>query len=72
MLPLPYVKFSAITYLQGDQNSPGVIPLAIKDVFSMIQDVSGFKVYCIFDALHVHIGSLFSDGTSWIPVMRKY
>lgn len=27
---------------QGDQHSPGVIPLAIKDVFSMIQDVSGY------------------------------
>lgn len=26
--------------LQGDQNSPGIIPLAIKDVFSMIQEVS--------------------------------
>lgn len=25
--------------MQGDQNSPGIIPLAIKDVFSMIQDV---------------------------------
>ncbi|KAL9312441.1 hypothetical protein ACSQ67_017893 [Phaseolus vulgaris] len=27
--------------LIGDQNSPGVIPLAIKDVFSMIQDTPG-------------------------------
>lgn len=26
--------------MQGDQYSPGIIPLAIKDVFSMIQDVS--------------------------------
>jgi len=26
--------------LQGDQYSPGIIPLAIKDVFSIIQDVS--------------------------------
>ncbi|KAJ1440955.1 P-loop containing nucleoside triphosphate hydrolase [Sesbania bispinosa] len=26
--------------MHGDQNSPGIIPLAIKDVFSMIQDVS--------------------------------
>ncbi|MED6204315.1 Kinesin-like protein KIN-7M, chloroplastic, partial [Stylosanthes scabra] len=25
--------------MHGDQNSPGIIPLAIKDVFSMIQDV---------------------------------
>ncbi|XP_052733081.1 kinesin-like protein KIN-7D, mitochondrial isoform X2 [Vigna angularis] len=25
----------------GDQNSPGIIPLAIKDVFSMIQDTPG-------------------------------
>lgn len=31
--------FPHISY-QGDQNSPGVIPLAIKDVFSIIQDVS--------------------------------
>lgn len=29
-----------ISLLQGDQNSPGIIPLAIKDVFSIIQDVS--------------------------------
>lgn len=29
-----------VCLLQGDQNSPGIIPLAIKDVFSMIQDVS--------------------------------
>ncbi|KAM5548696.1 kinesin-like protein KIN-7D, mitochondrial [Rosa sericea] len=27
--------------MHGDQNSPGVIPLAIKDVFSMIQDTPG-------------------------------
>lgn len=27
-------------FSQGDQNSPGIIPLAIKDVFSIIQDVS--------------------------------
>ncbi|RDX75188.1 Kinesin-like protein KIN-7D, mitochondrial [Mucuna pruriens] len=27
--------------VQGDQNSPGIIPLAIKDVFSMIQDTPG-------------------------------
>ncbi|KAK6121486.1 hypothetical protein DH2020_044765 [Rehmannia glutinosa] len=26
--------------MHGDQNSPGIIPLAIKDVFSIIQDVS--------------------------------
>lgn len=30
--------FLYISY-QGDQNSPGIIPLAIKDVFSIIQDV---------------------------------
>lgn len=29
-----------ISLLQGDQNSPGIIPQAIKDVFSIIQDVS--------------------------------
>jgi len=29
--------------VQGDQNSPGIIPLAIKDVFSMIQDVRLFS-----------------------------
>ncbi|GFY94971.1 kinesin motor family protein [Actinidia rufa] len=27
--------------MHGDQNAPGVIPLAIKDVFSMIQDTPG-------------------------------
>ncbi|KAL5855921.1 hypothetical protein ACOSQ4_005723 [Xanthoceras sorbifolium] len=27
--------------MHGDQNSPGIIPLAIKDVFSMIQDTPG-------------------------------
>ncbi|KAG5047858.1 hypothetical protein JHK85_008961 [Glycine max] len=27
--------------MHGDQNSPGLIPLAIKDVFSMIQDTPG-------------------------------
>ena len=25
--------------LQGDQKSPGIIPLAVKDVFSIIQEV---------------------------------
>lgn len=29
--------------VQGDHNSPGIIPLAIKDVFSMIQDVRLFS-----------------------------
>lgn len=31
---------SLVQFAQGDQNSPGIIPLAIKDVFSIIQDVS--------------------------------
>jgi hypothetical protein len=31
--------------MQGDQNSPGIIPLAIKDVFSSIQDVSISKIF---------------------------
>lgn len=26
-------------HLQGDQKSPGIIPLAVKDVFSTIQEV---------------------------------
>lgn len=26
-------------YLQGDQRSPGIIPLAVKDAFSIIQEV---------------------------------
>lgn len=34
---------------QGDQKSPGVIPLAIKDVFSMIQDVSASVHECLFN-----------------------
>jgi hypothetical protein len=25
--------------MQGEQKSPGIIPLAVKDVFSIIQDV---------------------------------
>lgn len=28
--------------MQGDHTSPGIIPLAIKDVFRIIQDVSNF------------------------------
>ena len=28
-----------ILILQGDQKSPGIIPLAVKDVFSIIQEV---------------------------------
>ncbi|XP_051132720.1 kinesin-like protein KIN-7D, mitochondrial [Andrographis paniculata] len=36
------VTSSGKTYtMHGDQNSPGVIPLAIKDVFSIIQDTPG-------------------------------
>lgn len=44
--------FQHISY-QGDQNSPGVIPLAIKDVFSIIQDVSllGFLYVFRFDTV---------------------
>ncbi|KMZ56071.1 Kinesin heavy chain isoform 5C, partial [Zostera marina] len=29
--------------MHGDQNSPGIIPLAIKDVFSIIQDTPGME-----------------------------
>lgn len=36
-------------FAQGDQNSPGVIPLAIKDVFSIIQDVSALVHFILFD-----------------------
>ncbi|KAF3435772.1 hypothetical protein FNV43_RR22864 [Rhamnella rubrinervis] len=34
--------------MHGDQNSPGIIPLAIKDVFSIIQDVSAHlnSIHC--------------------------
>lgn len=39
-LQLNVFDISCIKFAQGDQSSPGVIPLAIKDVFSMIQDVS--------------------------------
>lgn len=38
--------------MQGDQNSPGIIPLAIKDVFSMIQDVSFLANLVIIDFLN--------------------
>ncbi|KAA3468090.1 kinesin-related protein 11 [Gossypium australe] len=31
--------------MHGDQNAPGIIPLAIKDVFSIIQDTSGQDSY---------------------------
>lgn len=34
---------------QGDQKSPGIIPLAIKDVFSIIQDVSASVHKCLFN-----------------------
>lgn len=30
-------------FSQGDDHSPGIIPLAIKDVFSIIQDVSVYQ-----------------------------
>ncbi|CAM8932332.1 unnamed protein product [Rhodiola kirilowii] len=36
----PVVK-SAMEGVNGDQDSPGIIPLAIKDVFSIIQDTPG-------------------------------
>lgn len=36
---------------QGDHNSPGIIPLAIKDVFSIIQDVSQLTNLCYFKIL---------------------
>jgi len=42
--------------MQGDQNSPGIIPLAIKDVFSMIQDVSFLANLVIIDFLN-YIGA---------------
>lgn len=38
--------------LQGDQQSPGIIPLAVKDAFTIIQDVCGCAVpynYFIFN-----------------------
>lgn len=38
--PCTIVDLTHLLSTQGDQNAPGVIPLAIKDVFSMIQDVS--------------------------------
>ena len=37
----------SISY-QGDHDSPGIIPLAIKDVFSMIQDVSLLVLFYMF------------------------
>ncbi|CAJ1973042.1 unnamed protein product [Sphenostylis stenocarpa] len=36
-----YGVTSSVQVKKGDQNSPGIIPLAIKDVFSMIQDTPG-------------------------------
>jgi len=42
--------------MQGDQNSPGIIPLAIKDVFSMIQDVSFLANLVTIDFLN-YIGA---------------
>ncbi|KAM1683191.1 hypothetical protein EV1_034083 [Malus domestica] len=33
--------------MHGDQNAPGVIPLAIKDVFSIIQDVRAPKSFVV-------------------------
>lgn len=42
--------------MQGDQNSPGIIPLAIKDVFSMIQDVSFLANLVIINFLN-YIGA---------------
>ena len=45
MFPVMSLKSNFVfnNNVQGDQNSPGIIPLAIKDVFSMIQDV---RLFC--------------------------
>ena len=44
--------------VQGDQNSHGIIPLAIKDVFSMIQDVRYFARLVVVDYLNYISGIL--------------
>ena len=35
----------ALYLMQGDQRSPGIIPLAVKDAFSIIQEVL-YKGHC--------------------------
>jgi len=35
--------------MHGEQKSPGIIPLAVKDVFSIIQDVISSFFYTLFD-----------------------
>lgn len=44
-----WLSLSFDTSYQGDQYSPGIIPLAIKDVFSMIQDVSSLDLFYFWD-----------------------
>ena len=50
-----------ILILQGDQKSPGIIPLAVKDVFSTIQEVIHFILFildvvsCFFPNLCIYL-----------------
>lgn len=36
---------SNLTFFQGEQKSPGIIPLAVKDVFSIIQEVTSADLH---------------------------
>lgn len=38
VLKAPYMLIKLV-FFQGDQRSPGIIPLAVKDAFSIIQEV---------------------------------
>lgn len=40
-MPLQFILLLCCL-VQGDQKSPGIIPLAVKDVFSIIQEVDDF------------------------------
>lgn len=35
-----------LLFLQGEQKSPGIIPLAVKDVFGIIQEVVDYSACC--------------------------
>lgn len=66
--------------MQGDQNYPGIIPMAIKDVFSTIQDVSMLEFLMCFN-INTHVCLSFvmkmcllaslSDNAVWLEESYK-
>ena len=48
------VLMSAIHQLQGDKRSPGIIPLAVKDAFSIIQEALNIEYFDPFLLLSIN------------------